>query len=1079
MKLCLVLALLIVLTLAPWSTKRASAVEDPPCWYGSGEYSAHQGFVEWAPDGSSVYFNKNMELFTVDVEATRLSRIADGMWDREWAVEMAGFQYPNSYASMYADVSSDNSNIVYSTCRFVSTLTLDRLGNMVLERPQFEIAVSGVDGSDPKRLTESPGFDHFPTWSPDGSRIAYISSEWPYGDPRLHAMKADGSESRTLTTDLNVGLYPPRWSPDGEFIAFLAGDSAWRLSGRFIYTVSADGTDLRKVTEALSGPSWSPDGERIAFTRKDEEGIALYTIAADGSDMRLLTVMEDSYSFWTDTVSFSPIWSPTGAEILVSCRTVCVVDARDGSLVGQSPMHLHGGDIPAWSPDGARVAVLMGQHEPMRNGSIVLYTMARDGTDLRTLVRGGYSLVAENSGWQDDVKGVASCSAGYVVDDPENKPELVKDCETLIRLKNAMTGVGGFTWQPYHVEPSGTVPQVEMGHSGRGYLALNWGSGTPIEQWAGVDVGYSCDEATLPQPEGCVAYVKRLDSDGRIQYARVVKPRSPRVVSLDLENHYLGFAVNDHWYESFAGKIPPELGDLTGLRTLNLSGTWSLGFGLGWDPELTIPPELGNLRNLEVLNLRRNRLIGDIPSELGMLRDLRVLDLSASWLGGSVPPELGRLSKLRELRLDRSQLTGDIPPELGNLTELRELRLNRNRLTGEIPRELGNLSDLRSLDLHDNELTGAPPVELAAISTLQELDLTDNSFDCVPSELKFSVRRGQTCVADSYTFHIEEAAEKGSVVGDVRLTDAEGVSYSISSGNPDGSFAINANSGRISLVKALDANETHLYSLEIEAIGENGYRVSGNATIRVLSLIGLCSNEIAVPEPESNPGLVNDCAALLAAERTGIQRGPRWSTEYPIHNWQGIVVAGSPSRVQTVDLTTSAWTDVIFDFWVDGHVPTALEGLAELENLDLSSAQLRGEIPQWIGSFRDLRNLYLDENLLTGEIPPTLGELVNLGVLDLSHNRLTGEIPSVLGNLTNLRSLDLRSNQLTGEIPSALGELPNLRVLALSGNRLTGCIPPALLQVQYHDLKDLGLPNCPARPISVEDPDDFWLTELD
>ena len=78
-----------------------------------------------------------------------------------------------------------------------------------------------------------------------------------------------------------------------------------------------------------------------------------------------------------------------------------------------------------------------------------------------------------------------------------------------------------------------------------------------------------------------------------------------------------------------------------------------------------IPPELGGLSALRVLRLTGNRLTGPIPPELGNLVHLRVLALDANALTGAVPPELGRLGNLAELRLEGNALTGPAPPTPG------------------------------------------------------------------------------------------------------------------------------------------------------------------------------------------------------------------------------------------------------------------------------------------------------------------------------------------------------------------------------------------------------------------------------
>ena len=94
-------------------------------------------------------------------------------------------------------------------------------------------------------------------------------------------------------------------------------------------------------------------------------------------------------------------------------------------------------------------------------------------------------------------------------------------------------------------------------------------------------------------------------------------------------------------------------------------------------------------------------LSGSIPPELGNLASLMTLDLRYNLLSGPIPPELGNLASLTTLSLRRNPLTGPIPPELGNLTGLERLDLFSSDLSGPIPPELGNLASLSLLWLSD------------------------------------------------------------------------------------------------------------------------------------------------------------------------------------------------------------------------------------------------------------------------------------------------------------------------------------------------------------------------------------------
>ena len=231
-----------------------------------------------------------------------------------------------------------------------------------------------------------------------------------------------------------------------------------------------------------------------------------------------------------------------------------------------------------------------------------------------------------------------------------------------------------------------------------------------------------------------------------------------------------------------------------------------------------------------------------------------------------------------------------------------------------------------------------------------------------------------------------------------------------------------------------------------------------------------CSD--AVPSAASNPGLVANCEALLAARDTLAGSGTlNWSGSTAIAAWDGVTVDGSPPRVTKLNLRDSQLTGTIppelgglaslaelslGDNRLTGPIPLQLASLTNLEILALGGNQLTGPIPAWLGSLTNLRELWLYDNQLTGMIPAELGSLDNLEVLSLSGNELTGPIPLQLASLTNLEILALGGNQLTGPIPAWLGSLTNLRELWLWGNQLTGPIPLQLASLTNLEILALG-----------------------
>ncbi len=148
---------------------------------------------------------------------------------------------------------------------------------------------------------------------------------------------------------------------------------------------------------------------------------------------------------------------------------------------------------------------------------------------------------------------------------------------------------------------------------------------------------------------------------------------------------------------------------------------------------------------------RASTVSGRIPPHLGVLSELVTLDLSGNSLTGEIPEELGNLTKLVFLYLDANQLTGSIPTQLGDIQGGRssptegftELYLSENNLTGGIPTELGNLIEMQALFLNDNNLTGSIPSSIGQIAHLLDADFSGNSLSgCVPAALD----RGGTTV---------------------------------------------------------------------------------------------------------------------------------------------------------------------------------------------------------------------------------------------------------------------------------------------------------------------------------------------
>ena len=176
---------------------------------------------------------------------------------------------------------------------------------------ELDIYAMNADGTDLQRLTDSPGRDFEPDWSPDGKTIVFSSDRDDPENAQLYVMNGDGSDPHALMPFIDADFIAPRWSPDGEWILFHS-NQAIEGEPRFeIYKVRKDGTDLTNVSNAPGNNfrgDWSPDGQRIVFVSERDGNRELYVMNADGSNQVRLTNSQADDN--------RPRWSPDGSKIL-------------------------------------------------------------------------------------------------------------------------------------------------------------------------------------------------------------------------------------------------------------------------------------------------------------------------------------------------------------------------------------------------------------------------------------------------------------------------------------------------------------------------------------------------------------------------------------------------------------------------------------------------------------------------------------------------------------------------------------------------------------------------------------------
>jgi len=222
-------------------------------------------------------------------------------------------------------------------------------------RSRHELAFTTLDGSGPTLMTNAESQNLVAgqaAWSADGSQVAFVVGSrhsWAYtGDGDLYVMNADGSDLHQLLP--GIGLTHPTWSPDGSRIAFV------RDQGTALCIVNADGSELKVIAKKRGYyqlPSWSPLGDLIAYQsaghNTDHE--AIFTIRPDGTHEHRLVRSPSSTGF--------PSWSPDGTHLAYSGGDqLRIFDLSTGRsrLVTRCALPACVADFfPAWSPDGSRI----------------------------------------------------------------------------------------------------------------------------------------------------------------------------------------------------------------------------------------------------------------------------------------------------------------------------------------------------------------------------------------------------------------------------------------------------------------------------------------------------------------------------------------------------------------------------------------------------------------------------------------------------------------------------------------------------------------------------------------------------
>lgn len=229
-------------------------------------------------------------------------------------------------------------------------------GSQVAFARNGAIWVMSANGTHKKRLTSDAGGRDWPCWSPDGTEIAYSSTQDGQSGTDIYVMSADGTDQVRVTTSPGTD-YQPTWSVSGQ-LAF----TSYRVDNTAqLFVMHADGShqvDLTNNTSySDSDPDWSPNGKLLVFSDAGRDhpgsiGPDLWTMHANGADVTAFVHQQD----YSD--GEAPAWSPNGRQVAFRANNgtggsqiwVANADGSAQTMVAGDLSENVGDDNPSWQP---------------------------------------------------------------------------------------------------------------------------------------------------------------------------------------------------------------------------------------------------------------------------------------------------------------------------------------------------------------------------------------------------------------------------------------------------------------------------------------------------------------------------------------------------------------------------------------------------------------------------------------------------------------------------------------------------------------------------------------------------------